>query len=535
MKHRLAAAVVNRLSLLLALLLSAGGIVHAADVLQHNVIAQGDSERFWVGQVEQSPTDRKTIHTTVYYRPIGQDNKWQVLAIIPARIVSLASKGPQPAALLDDGSWMALYTEGGPVTMGPLPEPAHMVALAGGHDTWWAVGAVPGGMSAIQPPGTTRPSTQAAATVANTQPASQPAAARLVLFSLQGNDWKPRVELPDSIPDAPSVSLAFLDENPWVADRDATGLVHVRRLDGTKWAVVDAGRSYPNLTGFQLLTDNSLPRLWVQQQVGADQLLPLNHNGAATLALAPIAASNPVDRTLAIATGKVRMVATVNGRLIEQDFRASDGTPDGTAFPLAVPQYSPWEQVESFVFMIVTAALFMAILGSVRQRAAMRGATDRLPELNLAPVGRRCLAGLIDVAPIMLVAAGLVAPLTANQQNPRLILALLYLSAGMIYIAYNTIIETVAGRSLGKLLLGLRVVGFDGQQAKPAALILRNVLRIIEVALFFLPALTILFLPLRQRAGDIAAGTLVIEDKVKPEAETTATTVEPAGMTEEKV
>jgi uncharacterized RDD family membrane protein YckC len=531
----LAAAVVNRLSLLLSLLLSAGGIAHAADVLQHNVVAQGDSERFWVGQVEQSPTDRKSIHTTVYYRPIGQDNKWQVLAIIPARIVSLASKGPQPAALLDDGTWMVLYADGGPVTMGPLPEPAHMVALAGGHDTWWAVGAVPGGITAIQPSGSTRPSTQSTSTTVSTRPATQPAVARLVLFSLQGNDWKPRVELPDSIPDAPSVSLAFLDENPWVADRDSDGLLHVRRLDGAKWAGVDAGRNSPDLTGFQLLTDNSLPRIWVQHQTGPDQLFPLNHNGAPTLSLPPIAASNPVDRTLAIATGKVRMVAVVNGKLVEQDFRASDGIADGAAFPLAVPQYSPWEQVESFVFMIVTAALFMAILGSVRQRAAMRGATARLPELNLAPVGRRFLAGLIDLAPILLTLAGLAIPFSAGQQNPRLMLVLLYLTAGMIYIAYNTIIETVAGRSLGKLLLGLRVVGFDGQPAKPAALILRNVLRIIEVAMFFLPALTILLLPLRQRAGDIAAGTLVISDKVKPEAETTTTADEPAGMTEEKV
>jgi uncharacterized RDD family membrane protein YckC len=72
------------------------------------------------------------------------------------------------------------------------------------------------------------------------------------------------------------------------------------------------------------------------------------------------------------------------------------------------------------------------------------------------------------------------------------------------------VIESTSGRSLGKLLMGLRVIGLDGQPARPGALVTRNVLRVIEVGLGFLPVLMVLLFPLRQRAGDVAAGTLVV-------------------------
>jgi uncharacterized RDD family membrane protein YckC len=79
------------------------------------------------------------------------------------------------------------------------------------------------------------------------------------------------------------------------------------------------------------------------------------------------------------------------------------------------------------------------------------------------------------------------------------------------YILWTTLLELIAGRSLGKLLTGLRVVGLDGKPAPVTARLTRNLLRIIDIPV--MPLALILFSPLRQRAGDLAAGTIVVQGK----------------------
>jgi uncharacterized RDD family membrane protein YckC len=63
------------------------------------------------------------------------------------------------------------------------------------------------------------------------------------------------------------------------------------------------------------------------------------------------------------------------------------------------------------------------------------------------------------------------------------------------------------------LCFGLRVVGLDGGRARPGALLTRNLLRVIDLSVFFFPLVLVLYSPLRQRAGDVAAGTLVVLNK----------------------
>jgi uncharacterized RDD family membrane protein YckC len=69
-------------------------------------------------------------------------------------------------------------------------------------------------------------------------------------------------------------------------------------------------------------------------------------------------------------------------------------------------------------------------------------------------------------------------------------------------------VEVAAGRSVGKMLTGLYIVGLDGQRAGATALLMRNAFRVID--LIVVPLSLILFSPLRQRAGDLAAGTIVV-------------------------
>src|SRR5581483_6764373 len=74
------------------------------------------------------------------------------------------------------------------------------------------------------------------------------------------------------------------------------------------------------------------------------------------------------------------------------------------------------------------------------------------------------------------------------------------------------------GRTLGKWIFGLRVASLDGKPPTRGQFLTRNLLRVVDAGLYFLPALLVPFSPLRQRPGDTAAGTVVVSGSPDPEA-----------------
>ena len=79
-----------------------------------------------------------------------------------------------------------------------------------------------------------------------------------------------------------------------------------------------------------------------------------------------------------------------------------------------------------------------------------------------------------------------------------------------LYLLLTTALELVLGRSIGKLLTGTRVAALDARPAPPAAVLVRNLLRIVDLMMLFFPLTFVIFSPLRQRVGDMAAGTIVV-------------------------
>jgi uncharacterized RDD family membrane protein YckC len=69
------------------------------------------------------------------------------------------------------------------------------------------------------------------------------------------------------------------------------------------------------------------------------------------------------------------------------------------------------------------------------------------------------------------------------------------------------------------MLTGLHVVGLDGRPATASALVLRNLFRIIDILIIGMPLALILFSPLRQRAGDLGAGTVVVQGRTEEKSE----------------
>jgi uncharacterized RDD family membrane protein YckC len=172
-----------------------------------------------------------------------------------------------------------------------------------------------------------------------------------------------------------------------------------------------------------------------------------------------------------------------------------------------LPVVMRWAQVT------VTAALVFALAASMRKRREMQEIEPDPAKLRLAPFPTRFIAGVIDALPLL---ATFWFVLTRPADTPDAI-PLIAMGVGLgTYLLLTTLFEAVGGRSPGKLLTGLHVVGLDGKPAPLGARVMRNLLRVIDLPV--MPLALIFFSPLRQRAGDLAAGTLVVRGKGEEES-----------------
>jgi len=162
----------------------------------------------------------------------------------------------------------------------------------------------------------------------------------------------------------------------------------------------------------------------------------------------------------------------------------------------------------------------------MRQRSNLTEAVRHVEQLQLAPLGRRLLGAAIDLIPIV-IGSAVAGELSASGAQPltsRLTMSspeVASFAAGVgCYLLLTTMLELLLGRSLGKLLTGTRVAALDGRPASPAAVLIRNLLRVVDLFLLF-PVVFVVFSPLRQRIGDMAAGTIVVRNSapVPPPAE----------------
>lgn len=122
--------------------------------------------------------------------------------------------------------------------------------------------------------------------------------------------------------------------------------------------------------------------------------------------------------------------------------------------------------------------------------------------------GRRVLAWLVDGVPFGLAAAGLVAWLGAG--DLRLVLQLLTV-VGLASFAYQTLAHALLGATLGKRLLGLQVVGPDGERPGPGRSALRAAVAVAGVAALGVGPLLALFTLSGRALHDLLAGTTVVD------------------------
>jgi uncharacterized RDD family membrane protein YckC len=137
-------------------------------------------------------------------------------------------------------------------------------------------------------------------------------------------------------------------------------------------------------------------------------------------------------------------------------------------------------------------------------------------QVQYVGVGRRFLAVLVDTI-LLAIVIGVIAAIShqAQMSGGSVAVSLTGVPAVLSYVIfflYFIVLEAVLGATLGKLLLGIRVIKEDGSPIGWAASIARNLLRIIDAlpTAYIIGVILIWTSPRKQRLGDRAAHTVVV-------------------------
>jgi uncharacterized RDD family membrane protein YckC len=136
---------------------------------------------------------------------------------------------------------------------------------------------------------------------------------------------------------------------------------------------------------------------------------------------------------------------------------------------------------------------------------------------ELAGAGNRGFAAVLDfvIATVIALTAFLVLGLSSPRLGEAIFAAtgLTLILALVLVWAYFILLEWLwNGQTFGKRVYGLRVITEDGSPAPFTAVLIRNLLRLVDFlpGFYGLGVLVIIVSPKSQRLGDLAAGTYVV-------------------------
>ena len=132
------------------------------------------------------------------------------------------------------------------------------------------------------------------------------------------------------------------------------------------------------------------------------------------------------------------------------------------------------------------------------------------PQLQYVGVGMRFLALLIDTILVGIIGS-ILGAIFHSSLGPTGTVTLTSAIGTILGVLYYVGLEATQGATLGKMILGLRIVKTDGSPIGWSESIIRNLLRIIDCLFGYLVgAILIWTSPQRQRLGDRVAHTVVI-------------------------
>ena len=412
-------------------------------------------------------------------------------------------RGPLPAAKAATAP-----ATSAPAAAGTMAATKPAVELAGGMDVWqlvnyrdgsWVSLASPGKVGAANAPAA---GAQPAIIVANGQvwmvwvDPSEPQQLRVrQLPNRAGAAWSEMTisQLPSAVARPVCMILDGQVRVVW-AERTANGRLHVAGAELTAGGTIDKARN-----------------------------LPVMELGEPSSGLDP-----ETDVGLGREANSLMVVlAAKDGKLSSLLFDANDSKL--LQGPLAIEaQTSNGHDVliTQNIVLVVMAALFCLALWPWRRR----GVVMRLPPgYRTALIRQRIIGGLIDLAiPAagVAIAYGLYNPASLEAlagtwwqgfRHPELLWETVEIRTFFAaYLGHVMISELFTGRTIGKMVMGMRVVALDGTAPSALSIVLRNLVRVPELTTLFL-LMYIFVNDARQRLGDLAAQTLVVrpDEEVK--------------------
>jgi uncharacterized RDD family membrane protein YckC len=510
--------------LLIALIVA---IVSPAGASPRDLLATASDDMVVVAHVQppdKNDTDSTSDHTLIITRKLHKDTRWRKLATLSGRVVSVAACGEDAKILLDTGDWMTIWDDG--QAFGPPARGVRLITLAADHDDLWAVG-----VTTPTPTPTPTTTTDAIAATAPAAPSTVPATmagsttqpdawpATPAVYRFNGAHWSRIIALPAEVrtKDSASLSLAIIDSQPVLATRNAPNGIRVWTGEDGHWSAPEDVHPSRPVINFDVLNAGLPATTWFT--AGGPGLLS---NAAGDRTLGPDGQAENDPRSATRAAEAIRVFSASGDHLYEQKYE-----PDGTAMDkpaeLAIDLTGPDSQVQNWLAPTLTVIVTMLLFG-----AARRGGVAELPagladtNLELAALLPRFIAGTIDCLPVLLsilyVARQMTLAGTSDDMPTNAQMIPFYVGCG-IYLVYVIAAELLFGKTLGKWFFGLQIVGLDGKRPPLVALLVRNLLRLVDLALMWLPLAMVLFSPLRQRVGDLAAGTLVVQTVEPPKPE----------------
>lgn len=128
-----------------------------------------------------------------------------------------------------------------------------------------------------------------------------------------------------------------------------------------------------------------------------------------------------------------------------------------------------------------------------------------------ASLGERMIASVIDA--LVIIAYALIGTILVSIFSTGTVFMLIFLLPVYFYtLLFELLLD---GQTLGKMVMKIKVVHCEGQNVSFSSYLLRWILRVVDIWMFFasVGVLAILFSKKGQRIGDMAANTLVISNK----------------------
>jgi uncharacterized RDD family membrane protein YckC len=442
-------------------------------------------------------------------------------------------------------------------TLPPLPFHIQPFAGVGTADGYCVLGYGSMQVPAMGPARATHPAVTTQSELQFSVPTSEPAVPLLTLppswwvfYSVPGG-WRhvPGPDLPPPVVDATTTGqtipqLVWLRGQLWAFWFDAGDRtrVEVSSLATTEknaqWSAPSVLNLPQSADAFSVVAnDTNVFLLWY----AAPPQLPLQIGGAVvnvdgpmprlTLWPATTISGNIHVGDLHVIEASRSVAATRDGDSVSVFIRSADSklyaiTFDGSGktitdlsqlSPTVTPEVNPDDYQQMFIFgMIFLIALFLW-----QRKQTFTG-------LDIARLYLRVGAAVIDVAIGGLATVLIFGMYTQQQwaalwtQGMDIIVTHQNLMGGdfqaicllAIYELHVTIGECLFGRSVGKWIFSIRVVSLDGSKAPITSILVRNVVRIVEIELYVL-LIFVLVSTDRQRLGDHLARTLVIHDSSK--------------------